>query len=244
MTLPSKAELTLYQKLGRRSMRQAEGMCLVEGPNAVYAALKAGLTPVCLLLRDAHLLSDALPDCTAVAPESVMARLSTTDSPPPMLGVFCLPERNKTFMPQAGQRWLAMAGLQDPGNAGTLVRCVRAFNGHGVLVTPDTVDLYSPKVIRATAGEVFFCPITEVPDLKQTLNGSLPVFATRAQQANPYTQADWSAGGVLLLGQEGNGLEPLTLPTHTHWLCVPQNPEVDSLNVAVCGAIIMAQWLK
>jgi RNA methyltransferase, TrmH family len=241
MTLPNKAELALYYKLGRRAVRQAEGLLLIEGPNAVHAALKAQLAPVCLLVKDASLLTPDLPAMTTVAPDAVLSRLATTDSPPPLLGVFRQPPV-LNLLPQPGQRWLAMAGLQDPGNAGTLIRCVRAFNGHGVLVTPDTVDVYSPKVIRATAGEVFFCPVTEVPDLQLPI--TLPLFATRAQQAAPYNQADWTTGGLLILGQEGNGLQPDAVPSHTRWLCVPQNPAVDSLNVAISGAIIMAQWLN
>ena len=110
MTLPSKAELAVFQKLGRRAVRQAEGLCLVEGPNAVLAALKAHLQPVCLLVRDAHLLTDALPALATVAPEATLARLATTDSAPPMLGVFHLPA-SVGLLPQAGQHWRACKTL-------------------------------------------------------------------------------------------------------------------------------------
>jgi RNA methyltransferase, TrmH family len=237
--LPSKAALALYQKLHRRSVREAEGLWLVEGMNAVQAALKAALTPVCLLARhEVDLVT--LPTIASLAPEAMLARLATTDSPPGVIGVF--QAKPIIAQPMPGERWLVLAGLQDPGNVGTLIRCLRAFNGTGIVVMPHTVDIYNPKVIRATTGEVFFCPTWELTDW-ENLDRTLPIFGTRANKAMPYQQADWSHGGLLVLGQEGNGLVNVALPDRTQWLQVPQNPAVDSLNVAISGAIIMALWM-
>jgi RNA methyltransferase, TrmH family len=249
----TKAELGLYRQLHRRSTRQAHGLWLVEGPNAVLAALQAGLQPLHVLASDrfhtgvepidSHLKTVQQSNCLVIVEEPDLARLATTTSPPPVVGIFqaCVPAGVPS--PQVGQHWLGLVGLQDPGNVGTLIRCVRAFGGVGVLCTPDTVDCYSPKVIRATAGEVFFTPVWQQTNITAVWPDTMPVWATRMTMATPYKQVNWQTGGLLLLGQEGPGLAAQFVPPHAQWVCVPQAPQVDSLNVAVCGGILMSQWL-
>jgi RNA methyltransferase, TrmH family len=250
---PTKADVALYRQLAQRTVRQQEGLWLVEGPNAVEAAIKAGLTPKALftlqgsgaLIADAGELQ-AWQGQACVVDAATMGRMASTSSPPPALGVFYASVPSANPLPQAGQQWLGLAGLQDPGNVGTLIRCLRAFGGAGLLTTDGTVDCYSPKVIRASAGEVFFCPIWQNVTLAEVWPPTLPIWATQARQATPFTQVDWSTGGLLLLGQEGGGLDEAVLPPDSdpHWVSVPQAPTVDSLNVAVSGAIVMAQWYK
>lgn len=137
--------------------------------------------------------------------------------------------------------------LQDPGNLGTLMRSAAAFNFLTIVVSSDTVSFYNPKVLRATQGLIFKLNLLTTNDLKSFLVSikqqnyqvigtflhtdlpSIPTFKTVNQRQ------------ALLIGNEGQGLEPHWLSFIDYNFVIDMNPEVESLNAAVAGSIIMYQ---
>lgn len=248
-------ELSLSQiaALKRRKEREETGLILVEGQHPIEEALRAGLTlrvgffrnepPTESPLRTKYSFPARMVD------EKTMARLSDTHSPPPCLAVFERPA-NPKILP--GSLTLILDEIQDPGNLGTLIRSAVAFGADAVLLLGDTVDAYGPKVIRASAGLIFALPIAVGP--RQSVAEFLPadqstprrfyaaVADTPSALVLPYRQADYTGHCALVLGNEGRGIAPALLQAHDmHRITIPMSPRVESLNVALSGAIILAE---
>ena len=159
MKTPSSQQVKDVAALKQRKFREESGVILVEGRHPIEEALRAGLS-----LRQLFILPEHPGGYPAVAfpvepfsvDEKSMARMATTDSPPPCLGVFERPEPLKKL---AGSLILLLDGIQDPGNLGTLIRSAVAFGVDSVVLTDDGVEPYNPKVIRSTAGLVFAVPV-------------------------------------------------------------------------------------
>ncbi len=258
------------QQLGKRN----SPTIAIESRHPIEEALKAGVAISDILtLAPQHTESlaavwgESAPPVTHVS-DRVMAALASTANPPPLLAIAQRPD----FLPlhtfwhtvskaaQASKqplRLLWLHQLQDPGNTGTLIRSARAFGIHGLLLTPPLVDIYSPKVVRATAGCGFGLPIAHgtpaelvhLPtDLAEhPLHWAYTTGQHPTHHVTPYTQLSGQQPTVCVLGNEGKGLpdnfanicKAALPPSHSAgWVTIPT--AVESLNVAVSGSIIMA----
>jgi TrmH family RNA methyltransferase len=134
-----------------------------------------------------------------------------------------------------------LAGLQDPGNVGTLLRSALAFRVAAVLVTPGTADPFGPKVIRASAGAALRLPSAAMAlDAVVTWAGSVDLEPVAAVAA-PTSGGDASLPErcLLVLGHETRGLPDLP---GARPVTVAHDPAIESLNVAMAGSILMASW--
>jgi TrmH family RNA methyltransferase len=132
--------------------------------------------------------------------------------------------------------------IQDPGNLGTLLRTAEAAGVTQVWLTKNTVDPFSPKVLRATMGSVFRVPIITEVEYSQVLElGQIGValVATGVEMSKPYYQADFCQPLAIMLGNEGNGLANCLKTASMEMVSIPLAGEVESLNVAVAGAVLM-----
>jgi RNA methyltransferase, TrmH family len=251
-----------YAALKLKKQRQVLGKLLVEGWHPLEVALACGMQPEAIWVDTTPLPRWLMPHQSVIRPgEKWLKKLSTTDTPPPVIAVFPTPKPNLNIPwtqcatapvthANAYPLWVVLCGLQDPGNVGTLIRSAVAFGVTGLITTPNTAEVYSPKVIRASAGAVFQLPIWEgfsYEQLTQDAPESVEFWATTSHTAanvsvvSAYAVPFKPEGTVLLLGNEGQGLpEHLseTLP-QCRWLTIPQVPEVESLNVAVSGSLLM-----
>ncbi len=263
---------TWKQQLAKRN----SSLIAIESRHPIEEALKADMGISQMLALAPNALAAIQPllvgnhasiECLHVS-ERVMATLASTANPPPLLALAQRPDflPLQTFWHTVSQtahaqqrpiRLLWLHQLQDPGNAGTLIRSARAFGIHGLLLTPPIVDMYSPKVIRATAGCGFGLPmahgtpaeLVHLPDelAKQPIHWAYTTGQHPTHPVTPYTQLAGNTPTVCVLGNEGKGL-PNTLAhicqaalpkTHTTaWVTIPT--AVESLNVAVSGSILMA----
>ncbi len=229
--------------------RNESGLILVESRHPVEEALRAGLVLKRLFLRvgNPHPAPDVPRALCHTLDEPAMKRISTTDSAPPCVGVFDRPAACRE-LPAHARFVLLVDGLQDPGNLGTLIRSALAFGVDAVVLGPGSVDPFSPKVIRASAGLVFALPLLELggPAISGLFGGPgwIRYVATAAEaNALPYHAARFDeAPCLLVLGNEGHGVSPgLFGPAPVTPLTVPMAARVESLNVAVSGSIILAQ---
>ena len=244
----------LHDARGRRE----EGLILLEGTHLLQEVLRLQLQPRDLLVTPAWL--EAHPALVAALPEGWEARLvseevleavATTRQPDGV--VLTLPPP----APAQGAPApfvLALDGLQDPGNLGTLMRTALAA-GVGALWMGDGADPFQPKVLRASAGAVLALPLRRGSGLElerwlaaataqgwQVVVTLLPGAGPVPPQ--PYWQLDWTQPTVLLLGNEGAGVSPSLAALANQRVTIPHSSAVESLNVAVAAAPLLLEHLR
>ena len=137
---------------------------------------------------------------------------------------------------------LAMAGVQDPGNLGTIIRSAEAFSAGGIILGEGTVSPFNPKVVRASAGSVFRLPLarTRLPDmLKRMKERGLRLMATSSHKGTPLGLATLSGPLAIFIGREGAGLSRDLIKAMDEVVAIPQAPQVESLNVGVAVSILL-----
>ena len=161
-------------------------------------------------------------------------RLADTETPQGILAVCALQYES---VPSKNKRYVLLDGLQDPGNAGTIIRSAVAFGYEGVIVTPGCVDLFSPKVVRATMGALFQCSVVMLDDL--SVLKDYPVIAADLD-GQDIESVRLDDHYILAIGREAQGISPALRPWVTLSITIPlRNQTVDSLNAAVAAGIAM-----
>ena len=185
-------------------------------------------------------------DMLLVARNDEMERMSTMTTPQGVLGVFRLPE-SPDGLPEIseGELVVALDRIQDPGNLGTIVRTADWFGVKTILASSDTVDVYNPKVLQSTMGAIARVKVCYC-DLAATLSciaaKGIPVYGTFLNGNNLYEED--LRGGVVVMGNEGNGISSAIAETVTNRLTIPPFPEdnktVESLNVGIATAVVLS----
>ena len=188
-----------------------------------------------------------------VIPNRDFERVSFLKNPQGAMVVYKLPVRLQLYDLQLKDKLtLALDGVQDPGNLGTIIRIADWFGISTILASCDTADAYSPKVVQATMGaigrvKVCYC------DLAQTLadrDKSLPVYGTFLDGDNIFTAELTPQSGIIVMGNEGNGISENVARQVTNRLLIPSFPAegasevVESLNVGVATAITVAEFRR
>ena len=175
--------------------------------------------------------------------ESLFRSVSDVRAPQGAIALVPFPER-KLDAAAPGQNALVLfaCGIQDPGNLGTIIRTAAAAGASLVCIGPKTVSPRNPKAIRASAGTIFRIPIVEHAEMSEFLDycacHSIRAYRTDILQGLAYTHVDLRSPSAILLGNEGNGItneECMELPA----IRIPMAEGVESLNVAMAGAIIL-----
>lgn len=235
----SKNEQRLVRSLSQKKYRDATGLFVVEGEKMVAEALKSGLDVVSVYRREE-------------IGEETMARLSQLSSPSPVLAVL---RRRTGLLPDPDKGlFLALDGIRDPGNLGTILRIADWFGIDGVYASEDTVDLYNPKVVQSTMGAIFRVPfqMTDIPSFcRRVRSGGGLVYGTFLDGENLYGKAldtGLNAPSVIVIGNESNGISPETAACVSDRLFIPpypvEDPGSESLNAAVATAITVAEFRR
>lgn len=178
--------------------------------------------------------------------EKAMERICCLTSPSPVLAVIRIP---KPVKPAAGGLCLALDGVRDPGNMGTILRMADWFGIDTVYVSTDSVEAFNPKVIQASMGTILRRqPVTaDIPQLcKEFKAKGLQVFGTFLGGENIYT-ADLPAEGLIVMGNEAHGISPETAAQVSVKLTIPsfaEGPTAESLNVAVATALTVSEFKR
>jgi TrmH family RNA methyltransferase len=137
---------------------------------------------------------------------------------------------------------LAIAGVQDPGNLGTILRSAEAFEAAGVLLGEGTVSPFNSKVVRASAGSVFRLPIARVKlieVLPEMRSRGLRLVATSSHKGTPLHGAKLTGPLAIFIGSEGAGLPSDLLSQMDETLAIPHSEQVESLNAGVAASIVL-----
>ncbi len=224
-------------RLQEKKYRDQENQFIAEGWHLVEEALKAGLVEE-IFVEEGVSHSFSVP-VTEVSKE-VMKKISTLETPSSVLALCHKKEESSSL----GKRYLVLDEIQDPGNLGTLIRSSKAFHVDTIVLGKNSVDFYHPKVLRATQGMVFHCQVL-VEDLESFLptlkERKIPIYGTKVEEGEDVRMLSSSEKEqfALVLGNEGQGVHPSILRLCDRYLYLSMAPEVESLNVAVAGSILL-----
>lgn len=250
---------TLVKDLRRAFSRgelTSDGYCAIEGFRILEEAIRSGLRFRAVFfsesaaVRAENLLSQlGVQVETLLLPDKLFASAVPSDAPQ---GVAALARWKKFSLEdvlaksKAGPL-LAIAGVQDPGNLGTILRSAEAFGAGGVLLGEGTVSPFNPKVVRASAGSVFRQPVARAKlsgALGLMKEQSLRLVATASHKGTPLAQANLSGPLAIFVGSEGAGLSRDLIKEMDEIVAIPQAPQVESLNVGVATSIVLYEVMR
>lgn len=242
----SKAKIKYLHSLELKKNRKAEGVFVAEGPKVVGDLLRI-LTPRIIVATTGWLNNNSNTIAELSATEIIdvtddeLRRISFLQHPQQVLAVF--PQLEPDTSPLASDELiLALDGVQDPGNLGTIIRIADWFGISRIVCSTDTADVWNPKVVQATMGSIARVSVsyTSLPQYLSSLPDDTPIYGTFLDGDNIH-DAPLCNHGVIVMGNEGNGISPEVAETVTHRILIPNYPEgratADSLNVAIATAI-------
>lgn len=231
----SKNKIKLIRSLNTKKGRENTGLFVAEGPKLVHDLLNEGFIPDEIL--------DNIDD---------IKKVSFLQHPQSMLGVFKIRKGdNKPTIDLLSDSKLVLAldGVQDPGNLGTIIRIADWFGIEDILCSHDTVDCWNPKVVQATMGSIARIKLhyTDLIKMVDDLPSDYPVYATLLDGNNIYDQP-LSHHGMIIMGNEGNGISPELRKRINRKLFIPNYPKeretAESLNVAIATSIVCAEFRR
>jgi TrmH family RNA methyltransferase len=238
----SKNQIKLIKSLETKKNRKREGLFVAEGPKVVGDLLRAGYTP--------HSIFNTVsrPDAELITDDE-LRRISFLQHPQEVLGVFHIPTPSQTsdIIHQTSTLSLALDGVQDPGNVGTIIRIADWFGITQIYCSPDTADVYNPKVVQATMGSLAHVNITYCDLVPLLSKADVPIYGTLLDGQDIYQQP-LSENGIIVMGNEGNGISTEVRQLVTNKLLIPnfnKNSETaESLNVAIATAITLSEFRR
>ncbi len=237
------------RKLHSTKERHKQQLFLIEGTHLIEEACEVGypFDAVCCTPEwqgnHLSLWETVCNQCerAEIVSKEILNAIATTVQPD---GVVATARRgiNTSRVPFTGLV-MAVETIQDPGNLGTMIRAGAAAGASGLWVSGDSVDLDNPKVLRASAGQWFRLPMAVSQDLKlivlQAQQARMQVIATLPSANLTYWEVDWLQPTLMLLGNEGGGLSPDLAAMADSQVKIPLHPGVESLNVAITGALML-----
>lgn len=229
-----------WRSLKTRKGRDEHHAFLVEGTKMVRESLSSGLNVEAILLREDLAGSFDIPAGLPayILPDSVFSAVSDTKTPQGIAAVLSLHVKTAS-----GSRLLALDGVQDPGNVGTIIRTADAAGFDGVLFSHECADLFSPKVLRATMGSIFrlgFSFPSSLPEaLEELKRKGFSVLSSQLDGDSFFERNNIAPSFVLVIGNEGNGVSEAVRAVATHRLRLPMHGGAESLNAAVAAGIMM-----
>ena len=237
------------RKLQSRRQRQATGHLLLEGIRLIGDAHQSGILPALVFFvpeamhtneagaRLLEQLQSVGVECLACT-ETVFATLAETVTPQGLAAIVPLPQLPTPSQPTFT---LILDQVRDPGNAGTLLRSAEAAGVELVLCGPETVDPFNDKVVRAGMGAHFRLPLRICPDwpsVQSWLAAGQKLYVAQADAEIPYDQVAWRDPMALIVGGEASGAS-LAARIAAQPIAIPMQGNVESLNAAIAGAIIL-----
>ena len=249
MTTLSKNKIKYIHSLALKKIRKEEQVFLAESPKVVEEL--AAYFP-CRFLAATSSWLKANPTISAneiaEVTQDELSRASLLKTPQQVLAIFEQPQYTLDSQVVRHSLCLALDDVQDPGNLGTIIRLADWFGIKDIICSPNTVDVYNPKVIQATMGAIARVKIhyTPLTDFIRSV-GNIPVYGTFLNGENIYGQ-ELANNGLIVMGNEGNGISPEIETLVGHRLYIPNYPQgqktSESLNVAIATAIVCSEFRR
>ena len=237
----TKSQIKWVRSLQQKKFRDAEGVFVAEGEKCVND-LKGAFDLVLLISPEN-------------ATQTEIEQMSSLRTPQGVIGVFKKREDMGNGLLDMGDGlWVALDGVQDPGNLGTIIRTCDWFGVHHIVCSRDTADCYNPKVVQATMGALARVSVHYIDNLgdmlQQMQKADYPIYGTLLDGRDMYepTAIPTKDKGIIVMGNEGNGISPEVRELVTHPLFIPSYPTdiptSESLNVSIATAIVLAEFRR
>ncbi len=228
------------KKLNTKKYRDETNLYLIEGEHLVKEAYENNALEELILLENINLNIDVK---TSYVTKNVLNFISNLDTPNGILGI-CKKKENTL----KGNKIVILEDIQDPGNLGTIIRSSVAFNVDTLVLSNNTVDLYNPKVIRATQGMLFKLNIIIENDLENLIKNlkqnNYTIYTTNVKNGNSLKTIEKKDKVAIIMGNEGSGVSDKLNSLADEYLYIDMNKNCESLNVAVATSIILYELDK
>ncbi len=232
----SKNEIKFVRSLHQKKFRDEYSLFIIEGEKMLNEAKTSGFEIVSVYYKD------------DIGDEE-MERISALSSPSPVLAVLKQKKANSLPIPGKGTLSLALDGVRDPGNFGTIIRIADWFGIDNIYASTDSVELYNPKVIQASMGSVFRKDVhyVNLEWLVNKIKGSMPIYGTLLN-GNSIYETKLTTSGLIVMGNESNGISPEIEKSVDKRILIPPYPieskGSESLNVATATAIVCSEFRR
>ncbi|WP_029035212.1 TrmH family RNA methyltransferase [Salinimicrobium terrae] len=239
----SKSQIKLIKSLSQKKFRNKHGLFIIEGRKGISELLNSSLD-----LHSVYTIEDIFKtseEKTNLISEADLKKISNLHTPQTALALFHIPE---VVQPEIKGLQVVLDEVQDPGNLGTIIRLCDWFGVEDLICSRETVDCYNPKVVQATMGSISRVKIhyLEVSEYLAAGKEKLPVYGTFLDGKNVYSES-LSAEGIIVLGNEANGISPQMEKLISKKLVIPQFGKIhqtESLNVASAAAIFLSEFSR
>src|SRR5690606_16586155 len=240
----SKAQISLITSLQNKKYRKQHGLFIVEGIKSVQEFISSSYQVESIFYTD-----DANTKVGKIShnikshelTETEFQKISTLKSPQGILALVKLPKQQQIKVNDLRNCYnIVLDDVQDPGNLGTIIRTAEWFGIKHIICSIGTVDAYNPKVVQATMGSLSRIQIYYV-DLHEFISSTvLPVYGALLNGQSIY-QTEWEAEGLIVMGNEGNGISTAILALIDQAVTIPRIGQAESLNVAVATTVFCSE---
>jgi len=237
----TKNTVKFIQSLKQQKYRKEHQLFVVEGRKMVEELLYSRFDIDYLFATEKYLIEHPMDDSRLeLVNEVQMTQMSGQDTPPGILAVARIPEMEVL---QNEKMVLALDGIANPGNMGTIIRTAEWFGIKQIVCSEDCVELWNPKVIQATMGSIFRMNVIST-NLEQFLSKcKRPIYGALLEGENLFEKASWD-DGIIVIGSESHGIRSNILPLITHPITIPRakGSITESLNASMATGIILGFW--
>lgn len=240
----SKSQISFIKSLHQKKIRKEQGLFIVEGLKSIQEFINSEH-----LVDSVYCTENLVPKLDnlsrkikpVIISESELSKISTLSTPQAILAVVQIPKQTDVNIKKLeGSFLLALDGVQDPGNLGTIIRTADWFGLNTILCSMDTAEVYNPKVVQASMGSLSRVNIiyTDLGVLFSQIN--IPVYGALLDGKSIY-ETDFGQEGIILLGNEGNGISKELLEKINYPITIPRYGKAESLNVAISASIFCSE---
>ncbi|TDS16276.1 TrmH family RNA methyltransferase [Sphingobacterium paludis] len=243
----SKAQISLVTSLQHKKFRKQHGLFLVEGIKSVLEFISSNYQIHSIFTTaEAAAKMPNLPQKIKYVEVSAAEfhKISTLTNPQGVLALVHLPEAEAfDWTIVRNEHSLLLDDIQDPGNLGTIIRTAEWFGIRQLICSLGTVDAYNSKVVQATMGSLARIKITYTDLVDFIADAQLPTYGAVLHGESIY-KTDFGKAGLIIMGNEGNGISPALLEAVEHAVTIPRVGEAESLNVAIATTIFCSELTR
>ena len=240
----SKSQISFIKSLHQKKIRKEQGLVMVEGLKSIQEFINSEY-----VVDSVYCTENLMPKLDNLSrkikpvgiTESELSRISALSTPQAILAVVQIPKQTDLNIKKwDGSFILALDGVQDPGNLGTIIRTADWFGLNTILCSKDTAEVYNPKVVQASMGSLSRVNIiyTDLGDVFSQIN--IPVYGALLNGKSIY-ETDFGQEGIILLGNEGNGISEDLIEKINYPITIPRYGKAESLNVAISASIFCSE---
>ena len=236
----SKSKIKFIRSLHRRKFREQHQCFIIEGQKLISEAFKHAPESV-VTVYGTEALPFKVPGFTTFheVNDRELQQISALKHPQKQIAVCSYLNHND----KTPDFYIALDTIQDPGNLGTILRLASWFGISYIAASKETVDIYNPKTVQASMGAIFNVDVNYI-DLKPLLKSTkLPIYGALLKGENIYN-THIEKKGILLMGNEGNGIDSELLPYISQPLTIPRFGKGESLNVAMATGIMLSEFFR